>query len=385
MINLKKIYQQTEIRYKKRNIDIDSKEIKIFINNLYQQAKQNYSELSTPKLCSHKAYISLWLNQEIGNNIAQKSVKPISLKNPPKNFKEIAKFYKSYPPQLSLKQKSNQKQIGDLNDKKQKWLSVVKERNQFAIDQGYNSRLDMYFNDFKITQSEYKKFLKNVDKVISFCKKQIYANWGLKPNQNLDNYCLVCNSNIFPFKNLDGFLVFLKRKNKFYRENEKKIQIEFTNESRTEYVKKNDIFKITINKNTHLNHQIIELIHEVGHVETMAKIFKQDKLVQPKAYFLEKLAIEREIKFLNKYFPQALIARQGSVLRMIYQTLFEIEVYQNPKNDPNIIYLKYLKKCSKNTNKSDTWYYLSNQDILYKCFTQLIYTIAYTNVLIKRV
>lgn len=381
MLNLKSFYQQTEIRYKKREINLDSKEIKIFVNRLTQQAKRNYSELSNPKFCSQKAYISLWLNQEISKDIAQKSLKSFNINHPQNNFKAAAEFYKTYPPQSFPKQKTNQKQSNSLNDKKQKWLAVVRERNQFALDKGYKSRLDMYFDDFSIPQMEYKKFLKIVNKVIAFSKKQIYTSWKPKPNQNLDNYCLVCNSNIFPFKNLDEFLKFFETKNKFYKENKNKIKIEFTNESRTEYVKEYDTFKITINKNTHLNHQIIELIHELGHVESMAKILKQNKFIQPKAYLLEKLAIRKEIKFLNKYFPKALITRQGSILRMIYQTLFEIEIYQNPKKDPNKIYLKYFKNCSKNTNQSNSWNYLSNQDILYKNFTQLIYAIAYTDIL----
>jgi hypothetical protein len=380
MINLKPIYQRIQKRYNKRGLDISFKEIKILVDNFYYQAKQNYSKLSVPKFCSQNAYISLWLNQEIGKDIAPKSVKPINLKNPPKDFKAIAEFYKNYPP-LSLEQKINQKQTNDINDKKQKWLAVIKERNQFSIDKGYESRLDMYFDDFNIPKSEYEKFLKTVDKVIIFCKNQIYSNWKPQTNQNLDNYCLVCNSNFFPFKNLDEFLVFFKKKNKFYKENKDKIIIESTNESRTEYIKENDTFKITINKNTHINHQIIELAHELSHAETMAKILSQDKFIQPKAYFLEKLAIKKEINFFTKYFPQALIALQGSILRMIYQTLFEIEIYQNPDKNPNEIYLKYLKKCSKNISKSDNWNYLSNQDILYKCFTQLIYAIAYTNTL----
>lgn len=385
MINLKNFYQQTEIRYKKRGINLDSKKIKTFIDNLYIQAQQNYSQLPNPKLCSQKAYISIWLNQEISKDIAQKSIKPISLKNPPKNFKAISAFYKSYPPQSSSKQKTSEKQTDDLNDKKRKWLVVVKERNQFALDKGYKSRLDMYFGDFSIPQSEYKKFLKDVDKVIAFCKKQIYSTYKPKQNQNLDNYCLICNSNIFPFKNINDFLVFFEKGNNFYKDNKNKIKIEFTNESRTEYIKENDTFKITINKNTHINHKILELIHELGHVETMAKIFQQDKFIQSKAYFLEKLAIEKEIKFLNKYFPQALIAKQGNILRIIYQTLFEIEIYQNPKKDSNKIYLKYFKKCSKNTNQSDDWNYLSNQNILYKCFTELIYAIVYTNTLVEKI
>lgn len=380
MIQLKPIYQKTKEKYNKKGLSTNSEEIKNFVDNLYCQAKEKYSKLSHPKLCSQKAYISLWINQEIGKDIAQKSVKPISLKNPPKDFKAIAEFYKNYPPSSS-EQKSNQKQTNNINGKKQKLIAVVKERNQFALDKGYKSRLDMYFDDFNISRLEYKKFLKNVDKVINFCRDQIYSNWKPKNNQNLDNYCLVCNSNLFPFKNLNEFLGFFKKKNNFYKENKNKIIIKSTNESRTEYVKKNDTFKITINKNTNINHQIIDLIHELAHTETMAKILNQDKFIQPKAYFLEKLAIKKEIKFLDKYFPKALIARQENILKMIYQTLFEIEIYQNPDKNLNEIYLKYLKKCSKNISKSDSWNYLSNQDILYKCFTQLIYAIAYANTL----
>lgn len=375
-----KFYLETKKRYQNRNLNFSSEKLKTFINGLYNQAQQNYLKLPNPKFCSQKAYISIWLNQEIAKNIAQKSLKSFKINNPPDNLKAITEFYKNYPPLSSSK--TNQKEDQSNRDrKKQQWLAVVRERNQFSINNCYKSRIDNYINDFCIPLSEYKKFLKNINYVINFCKNRIYSNWKLQSNQNLDNYCLVCNSNIFPFKTIDDFLVFFTKKNRFYKNNKEKIKIEFTNESRTEYIKESDTFKVTINQNTHINHQIDELIHEIGHTETMAKIFQQNKFITTKPYFLEKIAIKKEIDFLKKYFPQALDARFGNILRMIYQTLFEIEIYQNPKKDPNKIYLKYLKKCSKNITQKDSWNYLSNQDILYKNFTQLIYAIAYCNVL----
>lgn len=380
MIQYGDIYSETKKRYQKKGLKTDSQKLKTFINDLSLRAKQNYSKLPSPKFCSQKAYISIWLNQEIGKDIAKKNFKSIRLNHPPKNFKAVSEFYKHYPPSSFQKLKPNKKQ-NNSSDKKQKWLSVVNERNQFSLDKGYETRLYMYFNNFNIPKPEYDKFLKTVDKVIAFCQNQVYSIWKPKTNQNLDNYCLICNLNILPFRGIDDFLTFFETKNQFYKKNKNKIKIEFTNESRTEYIKENDTFHITINKNTHINHQIIELIHEIGHTETMSKIFKQDKFIRTKAYFLEKLAVKKEITFLAKHFPNALIARQGSILRMICQTLFEIEIYQNPQKDPNKIYLKYLKKCSKNTKQSDSWNYLSNPDILYKNFTQLIYAVAYTNIL----
>lgn len=371
-------YRQTQKRYHRRNLNIDSAKLQDFINNLYHQAEKNYLNLPNPKFCSPKAYISIWLNQEISKDIAQKCLTSFNLKNPPDNFKAVSDFYKNYPPPSFKAIKPNQNR-NNLHDKKQKWLAVVKERNQFSLDKNNKSRIQTYLDDYYIPISEYQKFLANTDKVIAFCQNQIYSNWEPKSNQNLDNYCLICNSDIFPFKNTNDFLVFFEKNNKFYKKNKEKIKIQFTNDSRTDYIKENDIFQITINNGPHINHQIIDLIHEIGHAETMVKIFKQNKFIKPKAYLLEKLAIKKEIQFLARYFPKALIARQGSILRMVYQTLFEIEIYQDPKKDPNKIYLKYLKKCSPNIKQIDSWNYLSNHDILYKNFTQLIYAIAYIN------
>lgn len=341
----KKIYLETEKRYQNRNLKINSKELKNFIDNLYNQAQQNYSQLPNQKFCSLKSYISIWLNQEIARDIAQKSLKSFKINSPPGNFKAVAEFYKNYPPQSFPK--TNQNKKNNLHDKKQKWLAVVNERNQFSLNKGDKSRIGTYLNDFCIPPSEYKEFLKNTDNIITFCKNQIYSNWNFQSNQNLDNHCLICNSNIFPFKTIDDFLVFFTKKNKFYKNNKDKIKIEFTNESRTEYIKENDTFKITINQNTHLNHKIDELIHELGHAETMAKILQQNKFITIKPYALEKIAIKKEINFLQKYFSKALDARLGNILRMIYQTLFEIEIYQNPKK----ILIKYILNISKNAQK----------------------------------
>lgn len=380
MILPNKFYLETKKRYQKRGLETDLKKLKTFTDGLYYQAKQNYYQLPEPKFCSQKAYISIWLNQEIAKDIAQKSLKSFKINDPPNNLKAITEFYKNYPPPSFPKTNQNKNQ-NNRNNKKQQWLAVIKERNQFSLDNHYKSRIDNYINDFYIPISEYKKFLKNIDNTIDICKDQIYSNWSFQPKQNLDNYCLVCNSNIFPFKTTDDFLAFFTKKNKFYKNNKEKIKVEFTNESRTEYIKENDTFKVTIKQNTHLNHKIIELIHEFSHVETMAKILRQNKFITIKPYTLEKIAIKKEINFLQKYFSKALIARLGNILRMICQTLFEIEIYQNPQKDPNKIYLKYLKKCSKDTKQSDSWNYLSNPDILYKNFTQLIYAVAYTNIL----
>ena len=374
MLKINTSYNKIEERYKKRKLQYKPKELTKFINTLYKQAKKNYSKLSEPKFCSLKSYIDVWVNEEISKDIAKKSLTSINLKNPPNEFKATVKFYTTY--QI----KKTNKPI-NFNTMKNDWLEMVKERNLFSQQKGYKSTLDMTLKNLNIPKSEYKKFLKNINQFINFYKKQIYSTWTPVSTQNLDNFCLICNSKFFPFNNLSDFLNFFQKKSIFYRKNKNKINIQFENYSETKYIKETDTFKITLKQNTNINHQILDLIHELSHVSSMVKILGQNRTQKTGAYLLEKLAIKKEIIFLKKYFPEALKSKLENILRIIYQTLFEIEIYQNPQKNPNKIYLKYLKKCSKNVTEKDGWNYLSNQDILYKSFSQLIYAVAYTNVL----
>lgn len=114
----------------------------------------------------------------------------------------------------------------------------------------------------------------------------------------------------------------------------------------------------------------------------MSKVFKQNSYIKPKKYFLEKIAIEREIKLLKKYLPELIVPKLKDILVNNCQTLFEIKISKNPNLNPDDLYIKLLNKCfTKNENKK--YIYLFNQNILYKDFSQLTYSIAYTNVLEK--
>lgn len=378
-------YDKIEKRYKKRKLQYQPEELTKLIDILYQQAKKNYSKLSKPKFCSLKAYISVWINEEIGKDIAKKSFTSIDSKNPPNDFKASVKFYLDYPQSKIFRTEENGKVDDniDLTRMKKKWLKMIKERSKFSINKGYKSRLDMVLKDFKIPQSEYNKFSKNVNKAIRFYRHQIYLNLPKIPNQKLNNFCFICNFKSSPFKNLSDFLKIFKEKEYFFKKNENRIKIQFGNHSKIDYVKETDGFTITLKEKTNINHQIVDLIHELAHVTSMIKILKQNKFIKLKAYYLEKSAIKKEIIFLKKYFPEILIAKLGDILRIICQTLFEIEIYQNPNKDPDKLYLKYLNKCFKKNKRTNSRDYLSNQDILYKSFSQLIYTTAYVNTLQK--
>jgi hypothetical protein len=382
MIKPNNFYKETEKRYKKRGLNYEQEKLFKLTDTLYQQAKQNYLKLDKPKFCDLENYISVWINEEIGNDIAKKSISELNLNNPPDDFKATIDFYKNYPPSYFEKSKEThiRNQI-NFNDIKEKWLLMVKERNNFSLNKGYKSRIDMILKDFKIPKSEYNKFLKNTDKIIHFCKVKVYLESSTIFNQKSSNFCFICNLKSFPFKELTDFLDFFRKKEYFFRKNENRVEIQFENSSKTKYIKETDSFNITLNKEVNTKHQIVDLIHELAHVTSTIKILKQNKFIKIKAYYLEKSAIKKEIIFLKKYFRDILIAKLGDILRIICQTLFEIEIYQNPNKNPDKLYLKYLNKCFKKNKMTNSCDYLSNQDILYKSFSQLIYAIAYVNVL----
>lgn len=369
-------YPKIKERYKKRKLDFVPNEIKKTINNLSQQARKNYSKLSEPKFCSLKSYISVWINEEISKDIAQKSLISINSKNPPNEFKASVKFYTTY-------QTKKNKQNINLDEMRNDWLEMVKERNEFSIKMGFKSRLDMTLKNFKIPKIEYNKFQKNIDKTIDFYKHQIQSKLPIIPIQNLNNFCFICNLETFPFNNLSDFLNFFKEKESFFKKNEGRIKIKFGNCFQTDYIKENDNFVITLKEKLDIRHQILELIHELSHVISMATILKQDKFTKSKAYLLEKLAIKKEIFYIKKYFPEVFLAKIGNILQTICQTLFEIDIYQNPNQDPDKLYSKYWNKCFRGILNNNNQNYLSNQDIVYKSFSQLIYTISYINVLNK--
>lgn len=370
-------YKQYSVKYQKRKILFNSKELKKLINNLYQQAIQNYSKLSKPKFCSQKAYISIWINEEISHDIAKKSAVPININKIPDDLKESIKFYQNdLYHQLSPKTK-----ISVLTVAKLDYIKVIKEKNIFAKNRGYKSYIDLRLDNEHISQKEYQAFLKNIGIFIINTKKYL-----IKPNLSeyqLSNICFVCQSKPLPYKNINEFVKIFSKKYPLLKKHNQRIQINLSNISNSEYIKENDTFKININKNIKLNHQIIDFLHEIGHIDLMIKIFQKDSYIQPNSYILEKMAIKKEINLIKKYLPEMLIPKIEYVLMTICHTLFEIKLLNNPNQNPDILYSKLLNKFYINKNQKEDYGYLFNKNILFKNLSQLTYAIAYCNVFIN--
>lgn len=364
------IYSQ----YQKKAIPITDSQIKNMINTCYQQAKQSFSKLPKPRNITQKAYISLWLNDEISKDIATKSLTKINPKNPPDDLQEAIKFFqnKSYQ-QLSP---TTKKSILDQANKD--FIKIIKERNIFAKNRHYKSYLDLRLDYSQIPQKEFQNFLKNINTLIKQSKKYIPNIEKLDSNQT--NPCFICQTKPLPYQNIHYFIKDFSKKYQFLNKNQPQIKIKLSNLSSAQYLKETDNFQININQNISLNHQIIDFLHEISHVKVMKKIFRQNSSINPNLYTIEVKVIKNQLKLIKKYLPDIFIPTIKYMLSTISQTLFEIKLFQNPNQEPEILYSNILNQFSvyQPSLKNE---YLFNKKILFKNLSQITYAIAYNKVL----
>jgi len=373
-IGIRKTFSEIEKRYKDEGLDFDKKYFYQMVSDWYQQAKKNYLKLSDPKTCNSDLYADVWVWQEVIEYVARKNIgKPFDLDNPPFEFKASADFYKNFPLENIRKLK---KVAGDvfLKEMDKKFMAMVEERNNFSKDKGYDSRVEMALKNYRIPKLEYKKFLKRFDKVI------LRYNRKLSNDSKQKGRCLICESEI-PMSFQEIQTLFIEKNPAL---DVAKINIVLGDFSETKYQKFRDSFEISLDKTAKINHQKMELIHEIAHVLSFLDCFSKDCNPYKKGrYFREKSAIEIEAMFLKKYYPKLLLAKVENILYNLSQTLFEIELYDKPARDQGGVYARCLNKCFVDSKIKFCKDYLFSEEIVYNSFLYLPYAVAYVNVLSK--
>lgn len=152
-----------------------------------------------------------------------------------------------------------------------------------------------------------------------------------------------------------------------------------------EYIKDVDKFKITINENQNINHQITDFIHELSHVIWYLQNFKKKiNTTSKRVYTREKGAIEIEIEILKKistvFFEKYFY---NETLLLLHKTLFEIETYKNPKQNLKKLYASIFNKCFSGVKQKENVLYILDYDVIFNPFSSLPHTIAHINLLSK--
>lgn len=384
-------------------IKVSRKDLLTLANSSFDNAVINFKKLKSPKICGNlEAYILFWLREEFEIFYQSKSQIKINLKKPlnkKDNYLLAMRNFLSLLPKESLS--SLQRQLfGESSFKKRQkiyrqyqplfnklkspFANVVKSRNLFAKKQGFSDFIDLKKQRDKIPQKEYDFFLKHVDEVISYLNSHLpvlknLPDWFYDP---LNQPCLLCK---IPFRDFETpkevieYIVKLYPRLKLYIP---KIRLSYGQGTGMRYLKEQDFFSISIHKTVNKRHQMIELIHELGHVIYFIDGFTNNEdLLGQGSYAAEKAAIKFVFGALQSLNPNLLQAYYLDLLLIIHRSLFELAIHQKPKQNYELLYAKLFNKCIHKASGKSSPLYLFDERIILQPLTSLPSAVAIVNLL----
>ncbi|MBI1863970.1 hypothetical protein HYS03_02050 [Candidatus Woesebacteria bacterium] len=269
-----------------------------------------------------------------------------------------------------------------------KFILMTKERNEFAKRKGYLNRVDMILDEIKISRAVFDSFMRHIDKVIGYCNRQLpgvndLPNWFYS---EFNSPCFICRMSLFPFKNFDEVIDCVMGEYKFLSEFKDKIDIQLGSESKMVYKRETDSFEITIYKDENIRHKSIDLIHELGHVICFLRDSKNNiNHLKKSKYLREKEAFEIEFSVLQKISLTLFHAYFGDVLKLIWETLFQIELYDNPNRNLDKLYAEIFNRCFIRAKQKTNPLYILEKRIVLSPLSSLPHAVSQAGLVMKMV
>ena len=143
------------------------------------------------------------------------------------------------------------------------------------------------------------------------------------------------------------------------------------------YYPTDDTFIISINSKFSDTHKTLDLIHELSHVISVLQDFQSKMIPLSKPRYLrEKEAIKIFISILREKYMPLYKCFIGNILNDLQQTLFEIKSYSNTEANYGLAYANIKHSLYPETE------YKLNKNLIIKPFANLIYSIAYMEILL---
>lgn len=262
------------------------------------------------------------------------------------------------------------------------YIKIVKARNQLFQKQGYKTFIEFHLSKTaKISSKEYLFFLKNTDKVIKFCQKQIpklkTPSWFYSQFNN--GPCFLCQFPNFPKIDFpDGVIDFVTKEYPILKKFRDKIKIIDGNNTGMQYIKKTDHFEITLKTQLNDRHKVTSLIHELSHVVAILQDFN---ILSENKYKHELKATKIELNLLKKLSPKLHQEKIASMLVALYQISFEIETYKNPDQDLPGFYAQTINYHFPKSKQNKNYTYLINENFIIHPFRNLSHAMAYVKLL----
>lgn len=372
------------------------------MSKIRQEASDNYDKLKDPRTMSKDLYIIHWVNTDLELDLTQKSLQLLATQNPYSNYKSSIEFFDVMPYELVseigraiLSQFPESNNIGVSQNAKTVWekyklpvkkierhfISMTKERNEFARRKGFLSQIEMAINRYQISETSFDRFVKNSEKIIEFCNKQILSlNIRDLPNSFLSvfgSHCYLCQIPSFAFNDLNEVFEYVVRQSRILKKFQRKIKIIMGEDSHMRYRKETDDFEIMIDKNQNIRHKTLDLIHELCHVDNLLINFSNsiDPLEQG-VYVNEYLTLKKEMFLLKKISPFLYKAKFGEFLKIFHSVLFQLELYKNPAQNLNKLYANIFNKCFFGGKQKSNPLYITDKNIVLNPLKNLPHAVA---------
>lgn len=374
-----KLIEKYRVLLQAEKVDVPENELLVLANSIFDKAVISFNNLKSPKVCENEsAYLLFWLEEEFNIFFQKKALK--------KAGSEIKDYFAILPLKLFAEKERQLFGIKPFEERKKtyrKYQPMIKALHK-PFENLIKSR-NIITNG--IPDEDFNRFLKNSDRVIDY----LYSNLPKVKNlpewffDQLNKPCLLC---LIPFKDLkvpEDVIDFVTKKYPELKLISSKIHFIYTDRSYTRYVKESDTFEVSINKNVNIRHQMVILVHELGHVISFLQSFKRsENILGLGKYTAEKRAIKIELEILNLIDPKILKAYYLDLLLVLHRSLFELAIYEKPKQNYDFLYAKLFNKCFPETNQKTNPFYLLDETIIARPFSSLPYAVASVNILFEK-
>jgi len=402
--DLRLLCQKYLFFYKTEGLSLSLSEVSELVKKAVKDAEKAYKKLIKPKTCSLATYTRYWLREVILKDFTKRTIKEvrIPINNSDITNDDFAKALATYLSVLPLRKlpKLYRKLLRTFPYKEREALWKEKKllfrqleknfvplaiaRNKLARNKGYAQYMDMILANRQIPRSAYRKFNKNIDAVITRCYQQLpkLSNLPIWFYSRFNLPCFVCQ---IPFPNLaipEDVINLVEKNYPILGRFRHRLYIRSGDNAWIRYRKEKDNFEIMLRKTSNNRHKALELIHELSHMAGMLEDFKKGR--EPFAdgrYALEKKASIIELAVLRTLSRIVFRTRLADILLIFHRILFELALYDNPKQNLPKLYAKIFNRCFPDANQKTNFLYLLDQYIVLKPLSSLPHAVAYLNVL----
>ncbi|MFH2085348.1 MAG: hypothetical protein ABII21_00945 [bacterium] len=244
------------------------------------------------------------------------------------------------------------------------YLDLIQARNNIARQNRYPDYSAFLLHDLKIkiTSRQIVSLIRQYLIQTTNRVNSIHTLWEITQSQYQ-----ICTLSKLPTINPTTGITLLDPYYPLLSSHTNKINYVSSDKSSTHYNPTTDIFTISLNERECSNHAIIGLLHELSHVGFILAQFQEDRNPWLLGKYVSEISVAKTLFLaLPIMSPQLWILYEQEKRLFLVNILFQLLVYSQPTNQPNLLYLEALRLAyPKATFSPETQYFYLFQKNLF--------------------